>query len=212
MGRPAAFVRTAACNLACVWCDTAYTWDWKRYDRDVEVHQVLPADAAKDLVAHLPPGERPLVILSGGEPMIQQAALAEMLSHVRKRMRVEVETAGTRPLGALDPYIDKYVVSLKLAHSGNAKARRLRPEVIEQYNATGRVAWKFVCQQRTDVDEAASLVKEYDLQGAVYIMPEGATQAELDRRAPLLVGAIIDYGYRYSPRLHIGLWGSERGR
>lgn len=211
-GTPAAFVRTAACNLACVWCDTAYTWDWKRFDPDVEVHQVQPADAAADLLAHLPPSERPLVVLTGGEPMLQQPALAEMLSHVRRRLRVEVETAGTRPIGIIDPYVDRYVVSLKLAHSGNTQAKRERADVIAQYAATGRAVWKFVCQVPADVDEAAALVKAHDLPGQVFIMPEGATRERLTERSPMLVDAIIAHGYRMSPRLHIALWGNERGR
>ena len=31
-GKPAVFLRTAECNLKCIWCDTKYTWDWKNYD------------------------------------------------------------------------------------------------------------------------------------------------------------------------------------
>ena len=29
MGMPVAFMRLSRCNLACVWCDTAYTWHFE---------------------------------------------------------------------------------------------------------------------------------------------------------------------------------------
>ena len=31
-GEPCVFLRLAMCNLHCRWCDTKYTWDWKKYE------------------------------------------------------------------------------------------------------------------------------------------------------------------------------------
>ena len=39
-GKPAVFLRTAECNLKCIWCDTKYTWDWKNYDYSKEVNEI----------------------------------------------------------------------------------------------------------------------------------------------------------------------------
>ena len=32
-GEPTAFMRLSRCNLACVWCDTAYTWHFEGDER-----------------------------------------------------------------------------------------------------------------------------------------------------------------------------------
>ena len=46
-GKPAIFLRTALCNLKCVWCDTKYTWDWDHYDYATEVHEILIDQVSK---------------------------------------------------------------------------------------------------------------------------------------------------------------------
>src|SRR5688572_20078229 len=47
-GVPSTFVRLATCNLRCSWCDTAYTWDWDRFDKS---EQMLDSDAQSVLEA-----------------------------------------------------------------------------------------------------------------------------------------------------------------
>ena len=60
-GMPVAFVRLSRCNLACVWCDTAYTWhfegderphrDSKTYDRKANQLKLDIADVAERIAA-----------------------------------------------------------------------------------------------------------------------------------------------------------------
>ena len=116
-GVPSTFVRLAVCNLQCSWCDTAYTWDWKEYERANQVLQISAA-AVVDAVA----GRRPRnVVVTGGEPLAQRHALAGLMRALREHgYRIEVETNGTIPPGELTGLVDQWNVSPKLASSGNA--------------------------------------------------------------------------------------------
>src|ERR1700719_782206 len=73
-GERAVFVRLAGCNLSCQWCDTPYTWDWSRYNRVLESHKVVADEVARHVVA-LAGEYGKLLILTGGEPMLQQGAV-----------------------------------------------------------------------------------------------------------------------------------------
>ena len=97
---PVAFVRLSRCNLACVWCDTAYTWRWEgetrphrdgtAYDRQANQITLDEADVAQRILAL---GQNRLVI-TGGEPLLQGVALARMLA-LLPDTSVEIETNGT---------------------------------------------------------------------------------------------------------------------
>lgn len=218
LGRPAVFLRLAGCNLHCSWCDTKYTWDWANYDKAVEVHPMTPDDVAVELVAHRPAGDQPLLVVSGGEPMLQQAALGDLANRLNGYFRIEVETAGT--MAPTDPqwdgWVSRYVVSPKLAHSGNDPAKALRTGALrafaERARMFGGVAFKFVCAEPADLDEVAALINVAGLDGApVYIMPEGTDPATLSTRLADLADAVIARGWYLTPRLHIALWGQKRG-
>jgi 7-carboxy-7-deazaguanine synthase len=72
-GRPCTFVRLSRCNLACNWCDTAYTWRFTEFDRKANQIALDEADVAARIMAL---GQDRLVI-TGGEPLLQGAALAD---------------------------------------------------------------------------------------------------------------------------------------
>ena len=151
LGTPAIFLRLMGCNLACRWCDTAYTWDATRYDLAAERQRMTVAEVAARIEALGPH----LLVISGGEPLLQQARLQHLVDRMPGRM-VHIETAGTvapRLRGV------SYVVSLKLYHSGNAGELRYRPEVIDTFMRDAPVlAWKFVLGKDADYAEVDELV------------------------------------------------------
>src|SRR5688572_6934909 len=126
-GQPCAFVRLSRCNLACAWCDTAYTWRFSgpgAFDRRAEQIELSEAETAERIRAL---GQDRLVV-TGGEPLLQAPALARMLA-LLPEMHVEIETNGTvAPPPALDALVDQYNVSPKLAHSDNRAELALIPE------------------------------------------------------------------------------------
>ncbi|MGX7896677.1 7-carboxy-7-deazaguanine synthase QueE [Tsuneonella sp. HG222] len=217
-GRPCAFVRLSRCNLACVWCDTPYTWYFAGDDRphrggvtfDRRDNQVLlPESEVAERIAGL--GQDRLVV-TGGEPLLQGAALARMLALLTS-VRVEVETNGTvAPHADLDPLIAQYTVSPKLAHSGNPANLALPSERLAAWAADPRAVFKFVIAQPSDVAEVLALAERYGLSPSrIWLMPEGTDPATLDARIAWLGPLCLDHGFTLSDRQHIRLFGDTRG-
>lgn len=217
-GVPVAFVRLSRCNLACVWCDTAYTWRWEgetrphrdgtAYDRQANQITLDEADVAQRILAL---GQNRLVI-TGGEPLLQSAALARMLA-LLPDTSVEIETNGTvAPTPALDVRVDQYNVSPKLAHSGNAADLALIPERMDAWATDPRAFFKFVIAAPADVDEVLALQARYRFPPArTFLMAEGTSSAALRARQRWLSALCMEHGFRLSDRLHIHLYGDTRG-
>lgn len=208
-GMPSTFVRLAVCNLQCSWCDTAYTWDWKRYERANQVIQ-LPAHAVVDSVEGRTPRN---VVITGGEPLAQRHALAGLVPALRKRgYRLEVETNGTIPPGELSGLVDQWNVSPKLASSGNAGLVRIRPGVLAQFSAEPKAFFKFVVSGEADLSEIETILDAASVDSQqVILMPQGRTREELDSASAWLAAACTQRGWRFSTRLHILIWGDKRG-
>jgi organic radical activating enzyme len=218
LGMPVAFVRLSRCNLACTWCDTAYTW---RFEGDNRPHRDGIAFERKANQVTLSPeetaariatlGQKRLVI-TGGEPLLQAPALAEMLGHLPD-ISVEIETNGTvAPPVRLDICVDQYNVSPKLAHSGNPADLALIPERLDAWAAEPRAFLKFVVATPEDVAEVLALHRRYRFRPErVFLMAEGTDSAALRARQAWLAPLCLEHGFRMSDRLHIHLYGDTRG-
>ena len=210
LGEPALFVRLALCNLRCEWCDTRYTWDFARYDYDTEVRELPVAEVASRILSSSPRR----LILTGGEPLVQTAALEALLAALPAELAVEVETNGTlAPSAALARRVDQWNVSPKLQNSGEAPHRRRKLEALRALLATERAYLKLVVRSDADRDEAVSLLDELGWpRTRVCLMPEAPTPSLHAERAPLVAAMSQELGVRFSPRLHVLMWGGERGR
>jgi organic radical activating enzyme len=213
-GVPCVFVRLAECNLRCGFCDTKYTWDWQQYDRAREtIEEGERAVLAR--VTELAGSGIRSVVFTGGEPLLQEEELAPIAEQLAARgFRIEVETNGTvQPRSALAGAVAQWNVSPKLASSGNADRARLRPAVLAWFAAQPNATFKFVVASDADVDEVVALVARLELPPArVLLSPEGVETAVLVERSRWLAEPCTRHGYRLGTRLHVFLWGSERGR
>lgn len=203
-GHCASFLRLARCNLDCVWCDTPYTWDWTRYDPKVEVEKAAVEDIADWFRAQ----HTPLLVITGGEPLIQRTGLDVLVGSIPMATLVEIETNGTLP--PLETSIASYNVSLKLAHSGVPPEKAIVPASILALQATGEARWKFVCRNEDDLAEVDALVARFDLDD-IWIMPEGTDRATLLQRATELAPHVLARRWNLTGRCHVDLWGGERG-
>jgi 7-carboxy-7-deazaguanine synthase len=208
-GAPATFLRLALCNLRCSFCDTRYTWDWQRFDYDAEVR----AMSVEELAPRLSQASGNRLIVTGGEPLVQARALAELLAALPAELVVEVETNGTLlPSAALLERVNQWNVSPKLENSGEARERRFEPAVLTALLATGRAWLKLVVASGDDCAEAERLALEAGFpRERVLFMPLASSRAELAERAPLVASEALARRVRYSPRLHVELWEGRRG-
>jgi 7-carboxy-7-deazaguanine synthase len=227
IGVPSVFVRTSLCNLHCIWCDTDYTWNWKG-TRFEHVNDAKPGYQKFDkkqwivecevgAVAEIVAGFNcPNIILTGGEPMLQQPMLAALMQVLREKspgFRFEVETNGTLlPKPEFEAAIDQYNVSPKLENSNNARKLREKPAALRFFSVSQKANFKFVLAEKRDLLEVLGLVRNYEIPvEKVWLMPEGTTAAALAKRRKWLVEVCKEHGFRYSDRLHVQIWGAKKG-
>lgn len=214
VGVPSVFVRVAECNLQCTWCDTRYTWDWERHDRDKETIQ-LPVDDVLARVLAAAGDSIKNAVLTGGEPLLHQEDLVELATSLRsKGFRIEIETNGAiEPSEELLDVIDQWNVSPKLDSSGNKKSARLRTGPLTRFAVLPNAWFKFVACSREDLDEIESIATTFALpRDRILVMPEGTEPVALTERSRALVPLVQARGFRFGTRLHVLLWGDGRGR
>lgn len=226
-GMPSVFVRSSLCNLHCSWCDTDYTWNWQGTPWTHENDQVagykkfkksdyLIETSIEDVAAEVLSYPCKNLILTGGEPLLQQTGWLALIAHLCKLdsgFRFEVETNGTQlPSEEMAKAIDQWNVSAKLSNSGNDQRVRDNPKAMTFFAQSPRAWFKFVIQDPQDLAEMQQLEKKYSIpRQRILLMPEGRDEATLHKRRLWLADLCRDHGYRFSDRLHIQLWGSKRG-
>jgi 7-carboxy-7-deazaguanine synthase len=209
-GVPSVFVRTSGCNLRCTWCDTPYT-SWQPEGEELPVERIVAA-----VIGH----HASHAVVTGGEPMIAPdiVTLTERLREAG--LHITMETAGTvfAPVAC-----DLMSISPKLRNStpherdgGRWAAQhdrlRWKPDVLRRLTDGYEYQLKFVIAAPKDLEEVEEIRRETGVAAArVILMPEGTRREIVHERGLWLAEICKQGGYRYSPRLHIDLWGDRRG-
>lgn len=208
VGVPSVFVRTSGCNLRCIWCDTPYT-SWAPEGEPMSVESIV------DRIREFPARH---VVVTGGEPMLFEDTVALTRTLDAAGLHITIETAGTVH-GSVACHLMS--ISPKLANStphgtdwaDRHERTRHRPDVLRRLMAEYPYQLKFVIANPSDVDEVRALVNETGaVTDRVVLMPEGTDAATLSERGRWITEICLREGFRYSPRLHVDLWGTERGR
>jgi 7-carboxy-7-deazaguanine synthase len=183
--------------------------DWSRFDPQAEARRV-PAEEVAAWALDLPVR---LVVVTGGEPLLQEAGVAELAGRLATAGRVvEVETNGTVPPSAgLVEAVTRFNVSPKLSGSGLLASRRLDIAALRAFAACGKAVFKFVVTAPDELDEIARLQDKFGLD-QVWVMPQGATSAGVLAGMRDLADQALARGWNLSPRLQVLLWENARGR
>lgn len=210
-GQQALFVRLSRCNLSCPACDTPYTWDASRFVLSAHTSRHSAASILEWVLDRAPN----LVVVTGGEPLLQQARLLPLIAGVVKAGRiVEIETNGTVvPTTGLLDLVTNFNVSPKL--SGFAAPHddhiRVNPAALDVLARSGKAVFKFVVSGPADLAEIAELQQRFGLK-PVWVMPEAVDSTTLASRLHDLADEVLVRGWNLSNRLHIQIWEDTRAR
>ena len=152
-GLPATFVRCAGCNLSCAWCDTP------------ESHGEGEEMKIEEIVSAVSAGMPRYVIITGGEPLLQEEELIGLLATLRDAgYRIEIETNGTLSFTGVQEYA---IVSMdiKCPSSGEESDATLLADIRSEDSV------KFVVMDRTDCLYAQEVIESHDIAGTVFISP-----------------------------------------
>ena len=167
------------------------------------------------------------LIMTGGEPLLGwQRLYIELFEHPKMGdlKNVTFETNTTQLLhGEFKDYLqnqDRFEItwscSPKLSVSGEPWETAIKPEVARDYaDVGGSIMYlKFVVADRTDIEEAGRAVAEYKAAGIhcpVYLMPLGGRSEEYNLNVQEVANICMEKGWRFTPRLHISLFGNAWG-
>jgi 7-carboxy-7-deazaguanine synthase len=207
VGVPSIFIRTSGCNLRCSWCDTPYA-SWHPEGEELSIDRILELTGEYRAARH--------VVLTGGEPMIMPG-IVELSEQLRQRgLHITIETAGTvhAPVAC-----DLMSISPKLSNStpeGVFRAQherlRIQPDVLRRLIAQYDYQLKFVIANEPDLSQARELIATLNAPShKVILMPEGTNAEVLNDRGVWIAELCKEHGYRFSPRLHVHLYGNRRG-
>ncbi|OEJ22240.1 7-carboxy-7-deazaguanine synthase QueE [Streptomyces agglomeratus] len=208
-GHPALFIRLSRCNLICTKCDTKYTWDWSQFDPRKESTKQTVAE----LVAWATSSPVELVVITGGEPLLQQTGLVPLVEELLVAgKRVEFETNGAiAPVAELLVDGVRFNVSPKIASFGMDEAKSVVPAALEAFVASERAAFKFVASSVSDLDRIAEIADAHRL-APVWVMPEGTTADAITATTRVLADAVAARHWHFTTRLHVLAFADARGR
>jgi 7-carboxy-7-deazaguanine synthase len=142
-GRPCTLVRFAACDLRCQYCDTEYA-----FTGGEEVSRAA-------VVAEVESRGVKLVLLTGGEPLLQPELPALAAELLERGHEVMVETGGHRDTAALPPGV---VVILDIKTPGSGESQKMHWPNVERLRRGDAV--KFVVCDEADYQWARQVILE----------------------------------------------------
>jgi len=189
-GRPCAFVRFTGCDLRCGYCDTAYAFHGGKE---------LTREAILAEVARFP---TKLVLLTGGEPLLQRE-LPELAGDLLARgYEVTVETHGQRPTEALPAEVVR-ILDVKTPGSGEVATDLAYLQGLRPHDEV-----KFVVTSEEDFRWSADVVRRERLEGRAHLLfsPVWGRVAPADLARWLLESGL---DARLSLQVHKVLWGAD---
>ncbi|GAB1376830.1 7-carboxy-7-deazaguanine synthase QueE [Lactococcus petauri] len=219
-GFPSVFVRLSGCNLRCSWRNT----DGTLTKCDTPHSSFYPEKNIQDIGETI---DKILafgcdhVVVTGGEPFLQGHVAFLIDQLVLKGCHVTVETNGTKYLPTKASLLS---ISPKLSTSScdpesgiMHNLKRINLSALFDMMKNNPYQLKFVINTDAELQEVIELVKDLtdlgvkDVYKNVWLMPQGITTEQFNERAEMLFEACKKYGFKYSDRLHVRIFGNKKG-
>ena len=187
-GLPCVFVRTAVCDLRCVWCDSPHAFT-----------QGSPW-TLDEVIAKIAEFATPLVEITGGEPLLQAEIFPLMTRLCDGQYTVLLETSGARDIQPVDRRVH-IIMDLKCPDSGECE-RNLWSN-LEHLKIGDQV--KFVVASEGDFRWAEATIREKGLADRFHVLlsPAIGPVAPLDLANWLLASGLQ---VRMQLQLHKYIW------
>ncbi|MAX13712.1 MAG: 7-carboxy-7-deazaguanine synthase [Candidatus Marinimicrobia bacterium] len=191
-GLPCIFIRLTYCNLRCSYCDTEYAF---HNGSDMSINQILK---------HIDKYPANLVMVTGGEPLLQKDCISLMDELLKNKYSVMLETSGSLPLNKVPKKVVK-IVDFKCP-SSNMKHKN-DWKILKDIDKKDEI--KFVIGDKKDYNWSKDMIKEYDL----------------DKICPILFSPVYDkinienlskwilddgLNVRLQMQLHKYIWGADK--
>lgn len=201
-GMPSKFIRLAACNLRCVWCDT----------KKAAFHSIGQKMEIDDIMVNLENfvGTSKYVVLTGGEPMISKH-IEELTKAIKSwHYHLTIETNGTV---YKDVSVDLLSISPKLSNSGVPDDKRVKIDVLRRLINKYNYQLKFPIDEEKDLAEMQQILDNIGTYAdhRVLLMPVGIDNEEIKDKLMWLTEVAKKWGYRLSDRLQIRIFGHMEG-
>jgi 7-carboxy-7-deazaguanine synthase len=215
MGMPAVFLRLAGCNINCSFCDTKF-----KKSQAYTFNQLYKIWRSKGYIKHLRNGAH--LVVTGGEPLLQQEVLPAFFHYIWNKVDswispfIEVETNATIvPNQDFDMWVNYYNCSPKLKNSGVKKSKRWNEEALKFFvekASKNSACFKFVIINKNDIKEVLKFVKKFRVEpNTIFLMPEGKSEKDLERKRKFVVELCKKYYFNYSDRLQLLIWNRTKG-
>ena len=191
-GFPCIFIRLTYCNLRCSYCDTEYAF----YEgKDIKI---------EDILSKIKKYPTNLVMVTGGEPLIQENCIELINQLLKKKYSVMLETSGSLSLNKVPKKVIK-IVDFKCPSSKMMDKNDWT--ILEDINQTDEI--KFVIGNKKDYSWSKKMIKNYNLDKICPIL-FSPVYDEIDMK--VLSQWILDDGLnvRLQLQLHKHIWGADK--
>lgn len=209
-GLPTVFLRLQGCNLRCLWCDTAYARS--REGKSLGVSQVL--DSVCNMLATR---NCDRLCITGGEPLLQQAELVQVLDGLNSVLTVELFTNGTIwPNSSLVSRVSSLIVDFKCPSAGLDYPLTLDRVKFWVNELITVIHPKFTVSDDADLEFVEDMLRVIprELYYRVLVSPVTKPKESIHDNGPWLRRVwhfCMKHGLRYSLQIHKAAFGLQKG-